>query len=290
MASEVHVAVAGGPPDLAERALAQLDFLEQKWSRFIAGSDIDRLNHANGEWVDVEPSTTTLLEAMRRSWRITGGLVDPTVLPSLMEAGYTASIDDSGRVTDLPGGRLSGGGLASLEIDPAGRARLDGVLSVDPGCVGKGLAADMVSEDLIRAGADAAFVNVGGDLSMAGLANPPWHIDVEHPVNPELTSLTLSMVAGGIATSSTRTRTWEKDGVTRHHTIDPRTGSPAETDVASVTTISDMAADAEAWATAAVIVGAGGAYEMLVAAGVDAIIGTTSGAVLLTPALIEQAS
>lgn len=290
MASEVHVAVIGGPRDLTARALAALDFLEQKWSRFIGGSDIDRLNHANGEWIEVEPSTMTLLEAMRRCWRMTGGLVDPTVLPALIEAGYSASIDDPGRITDLPAGRLSGGGLSSLEIDPAGRARLDGALSVDPGCIGKGLAADIVSEDLIRAGADAALVNVGGDLSMAGLANPPWHVDVEHPIDPELISLTLSMVAGGVATSSTRTRTWEKDGVMRHHTIDPRTGSPAQTDVASVTTISDMATDAEAWATAAMIAGAGAGYEMLVAAGVDAIIGTTAGNVLLTPGLIEEAS
>lgn len=290
MASAVHVAVAGGPAELTERALARLDFLEQRWSRFIAGSDIDRLNHANGEWIEVDPSTTSLLIAMRRCWTMTRGLVDPTLLPSLMEAGYTTSIDDPARVTHLPEGRSSGSGLSSLEIDPDGRARLDTMVSLDPGSIGKGLAADIVSEELVRSGADAALVNVGGDLSMAGLATPPWHVEVEHPTNPELTSLTLSMVAGGIATSSTRTRTWEKHGVLRHHTIDPRTGSPAETDVASVTTISDMAADAEAWSTAALIAGAGAGYEMLVAAGVDAVIGTSAGAILVTPGLIEEAS
>lgn len=290
MASDVHLAIAGGPEDLLRRAKARLDFLEQKWSRFIPGSDIDRLNHAAGKWLEIDASTVTLLTAMRRCWTMTGGLVDPTVLPALVEAGYEASIEDPSRITDLPEGRLSGGGLASLEIDPDGRARLDAALSLDPGCIGKGLAGDIVSEEIIRAGADAALINVGGDLSMSGLANPPWHVEVEHPLSPDVTSLTLSMVAGGIATSSTRTRTWEINGVNRHHTIDPRTGSPAETDVASVTTIADMAADAEAWATAALIAGTGAGYQMLVTAGIDGVIGTTSGGVLLTPRLIEQAS
>lgn len=290
MASAVHVAVVGGSADLADHALTRLDYLEQKWSRFLTGSDIDRLNHADGAWTEVDPSTVTLLTAMRRSWSMTQGLVDPTILPSLVAAGYTASIDDPTRITHLPEGRSSGAGLADLEIDEEGRARIGGSVGLDPGCIGKGLAADIVSEELILAGADAALVNVGGDLSMSGMADPAWHVEVEHPINPELTSLTLSLVAGGVATSSTRTRTWEQDRVRRHHTIDPRTGLPATTDVASVTTISDMAADAEAWATAALIVGAGPAYEMLVAAGVDGIIGTASGAVLQTPGLIAKAS
>ena len=53
MGSDAHVIVVGGPADSATRARARIDELEQRWSRFIADSEISVLNRSAGEWVEI---------------------------------------------------------------------------------------------------------------------------------------------------------------------------------------------------------------------------------------------
>jgi thiamine biosynthesis lipoprotein len=65
----------------------------------------------------------------------------------------------------------------------------------------------------------------------------------------------LAVSSGGVATSGTDYRRWQQDGQWRHHIIDPRTGSPAQTDVLSVTVIAPTACVAEIAAKAVLLLG-----------------------------------
>ena len=189
MASELHVVVVGDGD--AECAVELLSDLEAHWSRFLHDSDITRLNHAAGLPLRVDPSTVTLVATMVEAWRSTDGAFDPSVLPALIESGYRTSIDDPYRVTFLPDGRLVVGGydagptMDDIVIDREGSTiTLPPGLVIDPGGIGKGLAADLAVRHLLSLGAAGALVSIGGDMAMAG--TPPldadgWTVALAHP-------------------------------------------------------------------------------------------------------------
>jgi thiamine biosynthesis lipoprotein len=144
---------------------------------------------------------------------------------------------------------------ADVDLD-ACTVRLPIGLAIDAGGIGKGLAADLAVAHLLESGIEGAMVTIGGDISMGGHApDGGWTVVVEHP-DPTVAPVgSLAVPAGGVATSSTRSRRWSHDGVERHHVIDPWTGLPSTTDLASVTVVARSGWLAEAHATAAMLAG-----------------------------------
>jgi thiamine biosynthesis lipoprotein len=295
MASDAHVIVITGDDgpsgdQLGTHARRLLDHLERRWSRFLPDSDITRLNLAEGRPVSVDVDTVTLLRAMVDGWRLTDGRFDPTVLPALIAAGYRASVDDPRRFTAVPDGDLCAGGLSSVHIDVADLSvSVPRECVLDPGGIGKGLAADLTAARLIEAGASGALVSVGGDLAAAGLAPSPegWLVNVEQP-EPSLGNLcTLAVSGGGVATSSTRSRRWTSGGLTHHHHIDPATGVESTTDLAAVTVIARCGWLAEVHATAAMLSGRAGVVQYLDRHDLSGIALGDDGSVLVTSDLDE---
>ena len=293
MASELCVVVVGDAD--GDHAVRLLEGLEAHWSRFLHDSDITRLNHSAGIPVRVDPSTVTLVATMVEAWRSTDGAFDPSILPTLVESGYRTSIDDPYRVTFLPDGRLVVGGydsgptMGDIVIDPEGSTiTLPPGLVIDPGGIGKGLAADLAVRHLLDLGADGALVSIGGDMAMAG--TPPndaggWTVAVAHPEPTHGNLCTLLVGAGGVATSSTRSRRWIHDGRERHHQIDPRRAEQSSTDLASVTVIGRSGWLAEAHATAALLCGANDVVDYLDHHDLSGIAVALDGHVLATPDL-----
>jgi thiamine biosynthesis lipoprotein len=273
MASELQV-VTLGEVDPAS-AVAMLDHLETRWSRFLPDSDITRLNLAGGAEVEVDAGTVVLVDAMVHAWRCTGGAFDPTLLPPLVDAGYRTSIDDPRLVTLLPDGRLVCSGPTGPSVgDIVSDARRSTVtlpagLTLDAGGVGKGLAADLAVRHLLDLGATGALVSIGGDVAAGGEpphradGEPGWEVVVAHP-DPSAPAVgTLVVSRGGVATSSTWSRRWRHGGGEHHHLVDPATGHESTTDLASVTVIARSGWLAEAHATAALLAGSAGATEYL---------------------------
>jgi len=275
MASELQILVAadtGTDHRCVTEAAALLDDLERRWSRFLTDSDVTRLNNSAGAAIEVDGSTITLLSAMIEGWEATGGAFDPSILPSLCAAGYDRSIDDDHRVTLLPDGSVHVSGLdaapspADIEIDVARRmVRLPAGLVLDPGGIGKGLAADLAVGLLVDRGARGALVSIGGDMVVCG--TPPhdaddWIIAVEDPHGGG-PACTIALRAGGVATSSTRSRRWRTNDGEHHHVIDPVTDSPSTTDLAAVSVIARSGWLAEVHATAVLLAGSRAAVDHL---------------------------
>ena len=225
-------------------------------------SDISRLNHADGSIVHVDPATLILLQAMLDGWRATNGAFDPTLLAPLAGLGYAASWHDPGAVTSLPAGALARGDLEQMWIDwqrnlvgaPAGQC-------LDPGGIGKGLAADMVAAELIEAGADGVSVSIGGDVAVRGAAPQAggWLIGVADPLDEEQECGQVAIIEGGVATSGTLRRHWiGADGEAVHHLLDPSTQRPAHhaRQIVAATVVAGTAAWAEVWTKAVMVNGA----------------------------------
>jgi thiamine biosynthesis lipoprotein len=259
MGCRAHVVVVGGPPGLVELAARRIETLESLWSRFRETSDVSRANAAAGEPTAVSPLTIGLFRRAVSAWRTTGGRFDPTVLTALERLGYAESFErvspstqfPTAPTTPAPGcGRIVVDPVTSTVIVPTG-------VRFDPGGIGKGLAADLVAAELLGAGARGACVNLGGDLRAVGEAPGPegWTVGVEDPYDTEREIGRFTVQDDGVATSSRTYRTWERAGTQVHHLIDPATGTPAWTDLASVTVVASTAWQAEVLAKAAFVAG-----------------------------------
>jgi thiamine biosynthesis lipoprotein len=288
MASAVEVILVEPADGAEDYARHRLDELERRWSRFLPESDISRLNSAPEAFVMVSWETIELLETMKDAWRLTDGRYDPAMLAAINAAGYSQSIDRSDRTSRMARRPSRGHSIGDVTIDavtstvivPAG-------LGIDPGGIGKGLAADMLVTELLAGGTSGALVGIGGDLAAAG--SPPtdegWHVAVKHPLDLSRELMRIALDAGGVATSSTLTRTWLQDGRRRHHVIDPSTGTCATTDLAAVTVVAGAGWQAEAHATAALLAGSEHVLDYLARHGLDGVAMTLDGETSMTSAL-----
>lgn len=254
MGTTAHIVVVGGDEArLVDAARRRLDDLERRWSRFLPASEVSRLNRRPCRPVVVSADTFTLVARSVDAWHATAGRFDPTVLPAMRAAGYDR---DFAQVAVAAGPLATPHpppGCAGIRLDPAvGAVWLPDGVGIDPGGIGKGLAADLVSREMTEGGATGALVNVGGDLRVRG--TPPvgdeWVVAVEDPAVGARELARFGLTSGAVATSSRLRRRWQVAGLDVHHLIDPTTGSPAQTDVATVTVVAAEAWWAEALATA----------------------------------------
>lgn len=266
MGSDCHLVVVDGAAHAALAAIDRVRQLESRWSRFLATSEVSRLTAQHGRAVRISDDTALLLRRSIEAWSLTGGLFDPTVLGDLVRAGYDR---DLAEVVAAPRHGTSHLGLGCagivLERDVAGwTATLPRGAGFDPGGIGKGLAADLVTDELLDAGATGVCVNLGGDVRVAGdgPSGDGWTVDVEHPHIAEPVAR-VGLRSGAVATSTTLLRRWTIDGEPMTHVVDPRTGRPTRTDVALVTIVAGRAWLAEVLATACMLRGWQRCFDLL---------------------------
>ena len=253
MGGTAAVVIAGDPSRLGH-ARRRIEDLEAKWSRFRPTSDVARLNADRGRSVPVSDDTVLLIERSTTAWAITSGAFDPTIHDALVRWGYDRDLAEV-RPVPTPPACEPASGPEAIRVDRAtGTACLGATSGFDAGGIGKGLAADVVATELVDLGADAAVVDLCGDVRVVDPEGSGWCIAVEDPLDPDRDLVRLTLTGGGMASSSDRRRRWSAGPSEAHHLIDPRTGSPAEGHLAGVTVLAGEAWWAEAL-TKAVLVG-----------------------------------
>ena len=254
MGSDAHLILIGADERLVDSLVERLEELELRWSRFISSSELSRLNAGSGMPTVVSHETMMLIERAVWAWQATGGLFDPTVLSAVISAGYTKSFDQLGDVVVKTPGAVETEvpGCAGIELNPSiNLVQLPAGVGIDPGGIGKGLAADLVAVEAVERGATAALCSLGGDLRVVG--DPPsegWEVELDHFLDREAR---INLHAGAVATSSTLRRRWSTDEGEAHHVIDPRTALPSTGEAVACSVIAAEAWWAEALATAILV-------------------------------------
>lgn len=282
MGSSLHIIATGNhglAEDLVAWARTRVAELEQRWSRFIPTSEISQLNAQPGRPLVVSSDTITLIQCAMEARELSGGRFDPTLLQAMQANGYDRTFVSIKTPVGLPALDTRRIGLGQVEIDPATNAvTLGATTGFDPGGIGKGLAADLVAQEMIGRGAHGALVNIGGDVRCVGHgpADGSWVIAVGDDV-AGVENQVVELSEGAVASSTSQRRRWvrctEAGNEDAHHLLDVVTGRPAETAANLVTVIAARCADAEWLATAIAAEGsldsvgamAGGATVMLVA-------------------------
>jgi len=279
----------------AKTAFAEVESLfevnEQAMSRFRPDSELSRLNSRTGQWVVVSDLLWNVLSLALEMATITGGYFDPTTLNALERAGYITTFEqlrlisqNSLRLQEAP--LLGNWSAVELDIDTQAVYLPEG-LRVDLGGIAKGYTAQQ-AVDLLRP-YGPCLVDAGGDLAAgnAPMGYPGWPVAISAPWsmdggNPfDLCQFWLADRA--LTSSGIDYRTWETNGRRQHHLIDPASGAPADTDCLTVTVLGNDGAQAEAWATAALVAGSRAGLEALKEAELAGLLVTQYGVVLLTP-------
>lgn len=126
-------------------------------------------------------------------------------------------------------------------------------MKIDLGALAKGYSADLIATFLKSQGVEDALIDLGGNILTVGqnpIKKQPWRIGIQNPVEPRGHHiLALSIENKSVVTSGIYERHLEVDGQSFHHIFDSTTGYPVETELASITIISDRSVDGEIWTT-----------------------------------------
>ncbi len=287
MGCRSFIVVHGGDEGMLETAEARLRQLESWWSRFLDDSDVTRANRSPGMPVVVHEDTLAVVSRAVLAWRQTEGRFDITVLPALLQHGYTHSTTTHAPAPAIVGSRVGFSAMISWDY-AASTLTVPANSAIDLGGIGKGMAADIVAEELIEAGATGVVVNVGGDLVVLGTPDDDdsWYMGIEDPRNPPSHVAVLRMQCGAMASSGTTIRNWQRpDGTTAHHLIDPVSLLPTNSGVINATVLAADAATAEAFATSAMMLPGPAAIVMLEQMGLAGLTVDTDGVVYTTSTL-----
>lgn len=234
----------------------------RRFSRFLADSELSRLNDDPRQRVEVSSLMARLAEAVLLAGTLSGGLVDGTLVDQIEGAGYVRDLPhplELALAMELAPARRPAAASSSprwrqLEVNTAERtlARPPGV-RLDSGGLAKGLFADVLAEML--AGYASFAVDCAGDLSIGGADGVTRAVKVASPFDAS-TLHTFELRRTGVATSGIGRRSWlDSSGSPAHHLLDPSTGKPAFTGIVQVTALAPSALIAEIYAKAAILSG-----------------------------------
>ncbi|WP_020648440.1 FAD:protein FMN transferase [Solimonas variicoloris] len=270
--------VASSPRhDDAVRALAQreLDRVDAQMSTWKAGSDLCRFNAAGGNWQRLPDDFFTVLQAGLALAAATGGAYDPAcgALVDLWGFGPAPRRDTPPDAGEIDRARAAAG-WARVRLDAATRSAWQaGGVRLDLSSIAKGHGVDLVSAALQAAGFVHHLVEVGGELRGQGCKpdGTPWWVEFERP--PPAGALPVALIALhglAVATSGDYRRAFAHAGRHYGHTIDPRSGWPVAHGLAAVSVVHSRCLQADALATALMVLGPQAGYAFAVQHGIAA--------------------
>lgn len=253
---------------------AAVDAVDRQMSTWKPDSDLSRVNAAPvGQWVKVPPELAIVLAEGLRIGQASGGAFDIAVGDLVNDWGFGP--EKPREWSPLGTLRTRHAATDSLEFDEAGEyVRKLAPISLDLCGIAKGFGVDELARCLERFGITSFLVGIDGELRARG-GKPDgalWTVAIERPdyaVRDVMGVLELSDVA--IATSGDYRHYVEIGAAKLSHTMDPRTGEPLRNRIASVSVLGSSSMEADAWATALMVMGEEAGPELARARGLDAL-------------------
>lgn len=273
------------PERIREGIDSVLTLIDTTLSGYNKGSILSSFNR--GEKVRPNPLFLDMYNLAYSWYERTEGAIDCAAGPvfDLWGFGFTGGeMPSDGAVRSA----LSSSGMGRLSKDMASFISPDGFLDpmdlvvgeasgsvagpvLNYNAIAQGLSADMVAAYLEGLGVKDMLVDIG-EIFCKGV-NPdgkPWSVGIDRPVDgnnspgANLEGVWRSKgTPCGIVTSGNYRKFYIRDGRKYAHTIDPRTGYPADNGLLSATVVAPDAASADALATFCMVVGPDSAKEVI---------------------------
>jgi thiamine biosynthesis lipoprotein len=234
--------------------------LDKQMSTWDPNSEISQFNltHSTEPYVISESFRMVVKEALDVSEK-TDGFFDITVFDLMGIWGFgpdpNSGIPDQKQVETV----LSYTGYEKISVTDKAVIKEHPQTKLDLNAIAKGYAVDEVFHFLQSKGFTDLFVEIGGEVQCSGRnqLNKSWSIGIENPSGGNTSNQIFAGIVylddGAVATSGNYRNVVDLNGNTLGHTINPKTGYPIQTNVLSVTVLSNSCMVADAWATALMV-------------------------------------
>ncbi|MDN3955113.1 FAD:protein FMN transferase [Sporolactobacillus laevolacticus] len=257
-----HVQTSGiNAPDACE-VFEWMSLVENQFSRFLEDSELSHVNRRAGQITLVSQKFAELLFEALRFYSETSGIFNPFLGQLMCEIGYDCSFEKINHQHEHRDKEenLAQSANTSFTFDLDQRSvTLSSDSMLDFGGIAKGWAVQKAALNLIDHGRPRGLVNAGGDIMCWNDTHDrtPWVIGVSHPYKDDqiIGQLAFHIGRWGVATSSKTKRSWRDGGITLHHLIDPRNGSPSDSDIIQATVIGPALLPCEIYAKCLLILG-----------------------------------
>ena len=229
--------------------------------------------HVNrNEEVVIDTIFTMVFNTAMHVAEATDGALDVTCAPYINAWGFGFKTDSTAVTQALIDSLSQFVGYHKVALVDGKVIKKDPRLMLNFSALGDGCACDLIAHLLDNHGVENYMIEVGGEVRTSG-HNPrgvAWHIGIVTPEDdPDGNNSNLQAVAMldgryGLATSGNYRNFYERNGRKYGHTINPTTGYPAEQDVLSATVIAPTSIEADAYATALMVMGREKAREIAI--------------------------
>lgn len=239
--------------EVLQKAVSQIQELENLLSVTAENSEIHRANHSQGAPVELSAPVRELLSEALAVCASAGGALDITVYPIVRAWGFTTGAYRVPEKAEI--GRL-------LPLVDYTKVLLDGSsltlppgMALDLGAVAKGYTGDRLMELFASEGVTSAIIELGGNVQALGSKpdGAPWRVGLQAPEGGYAGVLEITDKA--VVTSGGYQRYFEEGGKTYIHIIDPATGYPANSGLISVTIVADSGVLGDGLSTALFVMG-----------------------------------
>lgn len=256
--------ISGDPEHTAEKVQANIDGLlaqiNAQMSTYDPNSELSRFNASRETTPHVV--SRSLEQVVKRALEIaeeTNGLLDVTIGPVVNLWGFGPQQKPEVIPTQAEiDAMLDEVGYQYLEVSNHQLTKSNPELYVDLSTIAKGYAVDRVATVLEQLEINNYMVEIGGEIRVKGSKpeNKPWRIAIERPESLQRgVQRVIEPNDQAIATSGDYRNYYQEDGVRYSHLIDPRTGRPIQHHLVSATVLAPTCMDADAYATALIIMG-----------------------------------
>ena len=263
---------------------AAVTAVDHQMSNWKADSDLSRLNRAALDaWTPVPANLATVLQRAIEIGRETGHAFNIGVGDLVDAWGFGPSAARRPhhlRAAPQPRAPID----TLLEVDVAGgRVRKHGPVMLDLCGIAKGFGVDELGCVLDSRGIGSWLVGIDGEMGARGTKpdGSAWSIALEAPEHDRRSAMAVIELGDAAIATSGDYRHWaEVDGRRVSHTMDPRTGTPLCNAPASVTVIAARCTDADAYATALMVLGEEAGVALARRLGLDALFVARDGSTL----------
>lgn len=224
--------------------------LEKVFSVTDENSDIYKLNNTNGKESVIDTEAYLLLDYAKYISTLTDGNFDVTIYPIMKLWGFTHkeyNVPDSSKIKDT----LPLVNSENIILSENNTVKLQNKTQVDLGGIAKGYIADKAAQAMKSAGLEYGIISLGGNIRTVGTkpSGESFSIGIKDPNSEDYFAI-INSGECSVVTSGAYQRNFTLEGQTYHHIIDPKTGYPADSDIASITVIGEDGALCDALSTA----------------------------------------
>ncbi|HAF57980.1 MAG TPA: hypothetical protein DCL00_00145 [Opitutae bacterium] len=249
--------------DLKKSIGQRLANFEKIFSHWRKDSDLSKFNsNKSTEPVEIHPEIHELLNHAKWMHQQTAGTFDPAIGQIVNLWGFgpdgrnRSTIPKDEEVVEA----LHSSGMSQLEILPKHRVRKKHPdLKLDLSGSAKGEIIDQICELLERYCLQNYLVEIGGEVRAHGRGKKGkgWNVGLENGKRGKDQLVSIPLRNYAVATSGTYRLQKPNPKAKRSasHLLNPQTGKPVENNLIAVNVFAPTARDADAWATALIIMG-----------------------------------